>query len=118
MWSFILVLRNRQPLLGIPDTEILGILTINCNSIEEEEAYSHENCKTNMSQEIDATEEYYTNTDSILKSGDEDKPTVTDNDNNNNIKYSLPGATVIMTKGQVLKSHSNYKGSSKMYLMV
>ena len=49
------------------------------------------NCKTHMSQEIDATEQHYTNTDNISKFENEDKPMVTDNDDNN-IKYFLPGS--------------------------
>ena len=47
------------------------------------------NCKRNMSQEIDATEVYYTNMD-ISNFENKDKPTVTINDNNNT-KYFLPG---------------------------
>ena len=70
------------------EIETLGILTINCNTIEMKEADGPENCKTNMSQEIDATEEYCTNTDNILKFRNEDKPMVTDNDNNKHKVFS------------------------------
>ena len=89
MCSFFLVPRNKQ-LLGMPDIETLGILTINCNTMEMKEADGPENCKTNMSQEIEATEQYYTNTDNISKFENEDKPVVTDNDKYY-IKYFLPG---------------------------
>ena len=43
-----------------------------------------------MSQEIDASQRCYTNTDNVSKVKNEDKPMVTDNDNDN-IKYFLPG---------------------------
>ena len=74
----------------MPDIETLGILTINCNKIEMKEAVGLETCKTNMSQEINATEKSYTNTDTISKFENEDKSMVTDNDNNG-VKYFLPG---------------------------
>ena len=45
MFSFFVVSRNRQPLLGMPDIKTLGILTINCNTIELKEADGLENCK-------------------------------------------------------------------------
>ena len=86
MCSFFVVPGNRQPLLGIPDTETLGILIVNCNTIEMKEANGPENCITNTSQEIDATEQYYTNTDNVSKFENEDKPMVPDNDN---IKYKI-----------------------------
>ena len=90
MCNFFVVSRNRQHLIGMPDIETVDILTINCNTIQMKKAESPENCKTNMSQKIDATEEYYTNTDNISKFEDEEKPMVTDN-GNNNIEYFLPG---------------------------
>ena len=43
-----------------------------------------------MSPEIDATKKCYAYTDNISKFENDDKPMVTDNDNNN-IKYFLPG---------------------------
>ena len=89
MCSFFVVPGNRQPSLGKPDIEALGILTINCNTIESRETDSLENCKTNMRQEINATEKLLTNTDGS-KFEIEDKPMVNDN-NNNSIKYFLPG---------------------------
>ena len=42
----------------MPDIETLGILTINCNTIEMKDAEWPENHRTNMSQETDTTEEY------------------------------------------------------------
>ena len=70
--------------------ETLGILTINCDTIETKETDSPESCKRNTSQEIDATDEYYINTDNITKFENEDKPMLTDNDSNT-VKYFLPG---------------------------
>ena len=63
--SFYVVLRNRQPLQGMSDIETLGMLTINCNTIEMKEADGPGNYKTNTSQEIDAKEEYNINTDHV-----------------------------------------------------
>ena len=113
MCSFFVVLRNEQPLLGMSDNETQGILTINCNTIEKKEADGSENCKTNTGQEIDTAEKCYTNTDNISEFENEDKLTVTDNDNNN-IKYFLPTSN----KRVGLKSNSDYKRSWKLYLMV
>ena len=56
------------------DIETLGILTIHFNTKELKEADSPENSKTNMSQEIGTMEEYYTNTDNVLKYENEDMP--------------------------------------------
>ena len=54
----------------MPDTETLGIVTINYNTIERKEVDSPKNCKTNMSQENDATEKCYTNTVSEFENED------------------------------------------------
>ena len=35
--NFFVVSGNRQVLLGMPDTEILNILTINCNTVDTKE---------------------------------------------------------------------------------
>ena len=80
--------QNRQPLLDVPDAETLGILAVNCNTIEAKEADDPEKCKTNTRQETDATEKHYTNTDGS-KFEIEGKPMVNDTDNNN-IKYFIP----------------------------
>ena len=45
MCSFFVVPWNGQPFLGMPDIKTLGILTINCNTLELQEAGSPENCK-------------------------------------------------------------------------
>ena len=58
MCSFFIVPGNKQPLLGMSDIETLGMLTINCNTIDMKEADGPENCKANMNQEIGASEEY------------------------------------------------------------
>ena len=86
------------------DIKTLGILTIDYNIIEMKDADDPENCRTNTSQEIDAIEAYYTNTNNVLKFESKDKPMVTDNDNNT-IKYFPPGPNsdsdnhTITTKG-------------------
>ena len=90
MCSFFLVTGNRQSLLVMPDIKTLGILTFTCTTIEMKETDGPENGKTNISQEIDATGQYYTNTDNVSKFENEDKPMVADNDNYN-IKYFPPG---------------------------
>ena len=90
MCSFFVVPRSRYPLLGMPHIETLSILAINCHTIEMKEVDDPENRKTNTSQQSDVTEQYYTNTDSISKFKNEDKPMGTDNDNNS-MKYFLPG---------------------------
>ena len=74
----------------MPDIKTLGILTVNCNTVEMKEADSPEKCKTNTGQEIDTTEKHYTNTDSS-KFEIEDNSMVSDTDNNN-IKSFLPGS--------------------------
>ena len=99
MCSFFVVPRNRQPLLGISYIETLGILTINCNTIEIKEADGPEKCKTNTSQEGESTEEHYANTDNVAKFENEDKPMVIDNDNNNIKIFPSKVPTAIMTKG-------------------
>ena len=86
--QFLCSSQNRQPLLGMSGIETLGILFINCKTIEMEDADGPGNCKINMSQKIGAIGAYYTNTDNFSKFGNEDKPKVTDNDNYN-IKYFL-----------------------------
>ena len=63
MCSFFVDPGNREPLLDMPDTETLGILSINCNTIEAIEVDGPENCKANTRQEINATEKHHTNTD-------------------------------------------------------
>ena len=45
MHSFFVVPENRQPLLGMPAIETLGILIINCNTLEMKESDGPENCK-------------------------------------------------------------------------
>ena len=62
-------------MLGMPYIKTVDILTINCNTTESKEAGGLEKCKTNMKQEIDATEKHQTNTDgSKFQIGD--KPVV------------------------------------------
>ena len=69
-------------MLCMPNVKILGILTINCNTINTKEADEAGNHKTNifngqestmdkqyvnMRQKVDLTEMCYTNTDNIFK---------------------------------------------------
>ena len=93
----------------MPDIKTLGILTINCSTIEMKEADGPENYKTNTSQKIDATEEYYTNMDNVSKFENIDKPVVTDNDNNN-IKYLLQGSNSNNNKKVSAESTVSTKG--------
>ena len=74
----------------MPNIKTLCKLTINCKKVERKETDGPENCKTNMSQEIDVTEEYYKNTENVSKFENGNKPMVTDKDKNN-IKYFLSG---------------------------
>ena len=101
--SFFVVPRKGKALLGMLLIEILGILTISCNITDMKQLDGTENCKTNtgnsqeqtreqhyinMRQEAGTIEKYCTNTDSISKFQNKDKPMVTDNDS---IKYFLQG---------------------------
>ena len=58
MCSFFLGPGNRQTLLGMPDTELLNILTISCNTIGTEKEGKDANCITNivpMMQDVNST---------------------------------------------------------------
>ena len=87
---------NGQALLGMPDTDPLNI--INIHSIGTEHGGGNENCCTNkyaaqsadIVQKTNRTEKCYTNTDSILKSENTDKPKV-NNKLSNTTDYFLPG---------------------------
>ena len=89
---------NGQTLLGMPDIDTLNIINISINSIGTEHGGGKDNCctnkathqSTNTMQETDKTEKCYTNTDSISKSNNTDKPTV-NNKLSNTIDYFLPG---------------------------
>ena len=89
--NFFVAPGNGQALLGMPDIEILDILTINCNTIGTEEAAKAAKCSvnrayskdsgceqqyTNTRQEADRPEKCHTNTDSNpnSKSNNLDKP--------------------------------------------
>ena len=101
---FFVVPGNGQALLSMLDIKTLDILTINCNTIETQEAdrankYSSNiaNCQdsrceqhyTNMMQEADRPTKYYTGPDSNSKSDNKDRPMVTDSENSK-INYFLP----------------------------
>ena len=122
--SFLSVPRKGQALLGMPDIETLGILIINCNIIDMKEVDGTENCKTNtdnsqeptseqhyvnMKQETGTTEEYCTNTDSILEFENKNEPMVTDN---GNIEYFLPGPNSNIDKrvsAEITQLHREFK---------
>ena len=101
--SFFVAPKYGQALLGMPDIKTLGILIINCNTLDMKEVERTENRKTNtdirqeptsekhyvnIRQEAGTTEKCCTNTDSILNFENKDKATVTDNDN---IEYFIAG---------------------------
>ena len=80
MCKFFIVSGNRQVLLGIPDTDMLNIININCITTDTHGADSANNCSTNtaicqssrhmqhytnMMQDANRAEEYYANIDSI-----------------------------------------------------
>ena len=47
MCNFLVVAGNKQALLGMPDIEIINILTINCNTIGTEETDKETEYSTN-----------------------------------------------------------------------
>ena len=67
-----------------------------------------------MKQETNRAEKCYTNTDSISKSNNKDKPIV-NNQLSNTLHDLLPGQKSDSDKKGVQKSH--YKGTLKIYLM-
>ena len=89
---------NGQALLGMSDLDMLNIINININSIGTEHGGGNDNCCTNkansqnadMTHETDGTKKCYTNTGSISKSDNADKPTVNDK-LSNTIDYFFPG---------------------------
>ena len=104
MYNFSVVPGNWQVLLGMPDIEILSILTINCNTLGTKETDRAANCSTNTAitqgagcdqnytntkQDAGRSGRYYTNTsiNSNLNSNSADKPTI----NSYEIEYVLPG---------------------------
>ena len=97
----------------MPDIEALDILTINCNTIDTQEADRDDKCSTNtsnckgstcknhyanMMQQADRPQKCYTNIVSISKSGNKDKATVIDNENSK-INYFVPCHNQYTDKG-------------------
>ena len=80
--TFFVVPQNGQALLCMPDIDSLNIINVNIHSIGTEQAVDGDNCYTNKpttqredtKQETNRTEKCYTNTDSISKSNNKDKP--------------------------------------------
>ena len=102
--NFFAVLGNGQVLLGMPDIEILNILSINCNTVGTHETDTPARCSTNTAKsQVSGCEQHYTNSkqeagrpgrcyantnsNSNLKPNSMDKPMV----NKNEINYFLPG---------------------------
>ena len=118
-------------MLGMSNINTLDILTINCNTIGTREADITNKCSaitancqgscceqhyTNMIQEAARPQKCYTNIDSMSKSNNKDKPMV-NNQLSNTVEYFLPGLSYNSDTKRVLNSHSDYKGTLKMYLM-
>ena len=88
---------NGQALFGMHDIDALNIINKNINLVAIEHCGGKDNCcknkatsrHANMMQETDRTEKCYTNTDSISKSDNTDKPRV-NNKLSNTIDYFLP----------------------------
>ena len=88
----------RQPLLGMPDIDVLNIINIYINSIGTEHDGGSDNYCTNKPtsksademQVTDSIKKYHTNTEIISKSHHTDKPIV-NNKLSNTIDYFLPG---------------------------
>ena len=119
-----IVPRNGQALLGMPDMDMLNIIKVNIHAIGTEQTGDSDNCCTNRptsqredtKQETDRAEKCYTKTDRISKLTTKNKPMV-DNEITNTVEYFISGPSCDSGKKRVLKSHSNYKGTLKMYLM-
>ena len=98
MYTFFVVVENRQALLAMPDIDVLNVININITSIGTEHGGGKDNCCTNeataqrtdMMPERSRTEKCYTITGSILKSDNTDKTTV-NNKLSNTKGYFLPG---------------------------
>ena len=98
MCKFFVVLGNGQALLGIPDIDMLYTINVNIHSIGTEHDGGSDNCCTNKAaahstdttQEANKAEKCYTNTDSISKSGNTDKPMI-NNKLSNTTDCFLPG---------------------------
>ena len=89
----------------MPNIDVLNIININIHSIGTEHEGGNDNCCTNKAtaqstdvmQETNRAEKCYTNTDSISKSDNTDKPMV-DNKVSNTIEYFLQGPSYVSDK--------------------
>ena len=107
----------------MPDIDTLNIIKVNIHSIGTKQTGDSDKFCANRpatqredtKQETDRAKKWYTNTDSISKSNNKNKPMVS-NQLPNTAEYFLSGQVVIVTR-RVLRSHSDYKGALKMYLM-
>ena len=105
----------------MPDIETLDILTINCNKLDKqtqrEQIYNKMQVKwwyTNNMQKKGKPETCNTNTTNIPNSNGQDNPIIIDN-NNNNLKYFIPGTQQEADKTSPEITKKNYTESSKMY---
>ena len=96
-WEFFVVPGNGQPLLGMPDIETLGVLTVICNTIDmqvkNEQIYSGVEIgwqRTNKTWEGGQPEKYNVNIAIIWNLNSNDNPVIID-DNNGKTKYFIPG---------------------------
>ena len=89
--------QKQTGLLGMSDIDLLNIINVTIHSIGTEHAEDGDNCNTNKTaaqredtkQETNRAEKCYTNTDSIAKSNNKDKPMV-NNQLSNTVDYFLP----------------------------
>ena len=82
----------------MPDIDALNIIKVNIHSIGTKQTGDSDNCcrirttaqREDTKQETNRVEKYYTNTDSISKSSNKNKPMV-DNQLSNTLENFLPG---------------------------
>ena len=90
--------RNRQVLLGMPDTDMLNIIKINIDSVGAEDAQDSKSCanmytaqESEPKQETDSAEKCYTNMDNILKLRDNSTNPMVKTKCNKTTEYFLSG---------------------------
>ena len=120
---FFVVPRNRQALLGMPDTDVLNIIEIDIDSIGTEDARDSKWCASmhtvwepEPKQETERAEKCYTNMDSILKlRGNNTKPMVKTK-SNKTTEYFLSGLTYESNKKKSAESTQQiYKDFDDMF---
>ena len=107
-------------MLGMPDIDEINIIKVSIHSIGTKQTGDSDNCCANkptaqrevMKQETNRAEKCYTNTDSISKSNNKDKPTI-NNQLSYTVEYIISGPNYDSDEKKVLKSHSDYKGNTR-----